>query len=481
LRLDYLAENELEPALPLLRGWLNSSDPAAILTFRPSEQGGHTVADLDARRRFWTSLASLSGQAWFDMELDLVFSFAAEPRTVEPSINWNRVICSHHDFTGVPSELEQIYQRMAATPARVLKIAVRADDATDCLPVFRLLERAQREGREMIAIAMGQSGIMTRILGPSRGSFLTYGAIDDSGASAPGQLTARKLRDVYRIDKLDQQTEVIGLLGNPVGHSLSPQIHNAAFDAAGVNAVYIPFEVRDADQFMRRMADPHWRELDWNLRGLSVTAPHKSVVMKSLDWIEPTAKAVGAVNTIVIQDHEMRGYNTDASGFLAPLKQKFGSLRGARCAIIGAGGGARAAWWALRGEGAEVVLFVRDASKTEDVSAQFEVECCPISAASFNGFEVVVNATPLGTRGALEEQTLATAEQFRGVRLAYDLVYNPLETRFLREAQTAGCATLGGIEMLLAQAVEQFKIWIGKDPDVEVMRAAALRGLEFKL
>jgi 3-dehydroquinate dehydratase/shikimate dehydrogenase len=333
----------------------------------------------------------------------------------------------------------------------------------------------------MIAIAMGQSGIMTRILGPSRGSFLTYGPIDDEGASAPGQLTANTLRDVYRIDKLDRQTEVIGLLGNPVGHSLSPQIHNAAFHAAGVNAVYIPFEVRDVDQFMRRMADPRSRELDWNLRGLSVTAPHKSLVMKSLDSIEPTAKAIGAVNTIGIRDDEVRGYNTDAAGFLTPLKQKFGSLRGARCAIIGAGGGARAALWALRSEGAEVALFVRDASKTDNASSEFEVESYPISAASFNGFDVVVNATPLGTRGALEEQTLATAEQFRGVRLAYDLVYNPLETRFLREARAAGCGTLGGIEMLLAQAVEQFKIWIGKDPDVEVMRAAALRGLEFKL
>jgi 3-dehydroquinate dehydratase/shikimate dehydrogenase len=481
LRLDYLAENEREAALSILKRWLNSSDNAAILTFRPAEQGGHTAADLDTRRRFWTSLISLSGQAWFDMELDLVLNFADEPQTEDRSIDWSRVICSHHDFTGIPSQLDQLYQRMAATPARILKIAVRADDAPDCLPVFRLVERAQREGREMIAIAMGQSGIMTRILGPSRGSFLTYGAIDDEGASAPGQLTARKLRDVYRIDKLVQQTEVIGLLGNPVGHSLSPQIHNAAFHAAGVNAVYIPFEVRDVDQFMRRMADPRSRELDWNLRGLSVTAPHKSLVMKSLDWIEPTAKAIGAVNTIGIRDDEMCGYNTDAAGFLAPLKQKFGSLRGARCAIIGAGGGARAALWALRSEGAEVTLFVRDASKTENEPSEFEVESYPISAASFNGFDVVVNATPLGTRGALEEQTLATAEQFRGVRLAYDLVYNPLETRFLREARAAGCGTLGGIEMLLAQAVEQFKIWVGKDPDVEVMRAVALRGLEFKL
>ena len=224
--------------------------------------------------------------AFIDLELDLVLSFAAERSLGESWIDWSRVICSHHDFGGVPSDLDQIYERMAATPARILKIAVQADDATDCLPIFRLLERAQREGREMIAIAMGQAGVMTRILGPSRGSFLTYGSLDDESATAPGQLTARELREVYRIDQIDQQTEVIGIIGKPVGHSLSPHIHNAAFETAGVNAVYIPFEVGDAVQFMRRMAHPRSRELEWNLRGLSVTAPHKSAVMNSLDWID---------------------------------------------------------------------------------------------------------------------------------------------------------------------------------------------------
>lgn len=474
LRLDYLADNESKPALALLRDYFENAGPPMILTFRPAEQGGHTNSDPDARGRFWTALINTSGRALLDLELDLVLRFAAEAQTGEPAIDWSRVICSHHDFTGVPSGLDELYQRMAATPARILKIAVQANDATDCLPVFRLLERAKREGREMIAIAMGPSGIMTRILGPSRGSFLTYGSLDDASANAPGQLTAKKLREVYRIDKINQQTEVIGLIGNPVGHSLSPQIHNAAFEAAGINAVYIPFEVHDVDQFMRRMADPRSRELEWHLRGLSVTAPHKSAVMKSLDWIEPTAKAIGAVNTILIRSDQMRGYNTDAAGFLGPLRQKFGSLRGARCAIIGAGGGARASLWALRSEGAEVALFVRDASKARSASAEFEVEASTLSSASFKGFDVVVNATPIGTRGALEDQTLATAEQLRGVRLAYDLVYNPLETRFLREARAAGCETLGGLEMLLAQAVEQFKLWIGKDPDVEVMRTEAL-------
>ena len=478
LRLDYLAEDEREPALTYLKAWLSRGEKEVILTFRSAEQGGQTTFDQNTRLRFWTSLINLSGSALFDLELDLVLDFAAEARTEELRIDWSRVICSHHDFGGVPSDLDQIYGRLADTPARILKIAVQACDATDCLPIFKLLERAQREGRELIAIAMGQAGIMTRILGGSRGSFLTYGSLDDESATAPGQLTAKKLRDVYRIDQINLETEVIGLLGNPVGHSLSPQIHNAAFQAAGVKAVYVPFEMHELDQFIGRMARPRSRELEWNLRGLSVTAPHKSAVMKSLDWIEPTAQSIGAVNTILITSDEMRGYNTDAAGFLAPLRQKFGALRGARCAIIGAGGGARAALWALRGEGAEVALFVRDVGRTGGGLAEFEVDSHSLSSACFDGFDVVVNATPLGTRGALEDQTLATVDQFRGVRLAYDLVYNPLETRFLREARAAGCETLGGIEMLLAQAVEQFKLWIGKDPDVEVMRTAALQALE---
>ena len=482
LRLDCLPDNELEVATPSLAGFLKMTSVPTILTLRSAEQGGHTSADYEARRRFWSSLKNLPGNSLIDLELDLLRHLLAPPSNAASWIDWSRVICSHHDFGGVPVDLDKIYERMAATPARILKIAVQADDATDCLPIFRLLERARREGREMIAIAMGQAGIMTRILGPSRGSFLTYGSLDDAGATAPGQLTARDMRDVFRIDRIDQETEVIGLIGEPVGHSLSPHIHNAAFAAGQVNAVYISFEVKNAIQFMHRMAHPQSRELDWNLRGLSVTAPHKSVVLNCLDWVDPAAKEIGAVNTILIQKDELHGYNTDAAGFIEPLRRKLGSLKDARCAIIGAGGAARAALWALRNEGAQAALFVRDPDKARPVSEEFEIDFHQLSGASFDGFDILVNATPLGTRGDREPDTAATADQFRGVRLAYDLVYNPVETRFLREARAAGCETLGGIEMLLAQAVEQFKLWrsklwIAKEPDLEVMRAAALRGL----
>ena len=473
VRLDYIDKDEHQAVFQFLQHQLSGEHPPMILTYRPVEEGGQTAADYEARRVFWTAIKKLSDSALIDLELDLAEGLAAE----KAALDWNRVICSHHDFRAVPPDLDQIYERMVATPAGFVKIAVQANDATDCLPIFHLLERARREGREIIALAMGQAGIMTRILGPSRGSFVTYGAFDSDSATAPGQVTARELREVYRIDKINQQTDVIGLVGTPVRHSLSPQIHNAAFEASGVNAVYIPFDVRDAGQFMCRLAHPLSRELNWNLRGLSITAPHKSAVIEFLDWIDPAAKEIGAVNTIIARGDELHGYNTDAAGFIEPLKRKFGTVQGARCAIVGAGGGARAALWALRNQGANATVFVRDPDKARLVSEEFSIETRLVSAASFAGFDLVVNATPLGTRGVYEDETVATADQLRGVRLAYDLVYNPLETQFLREARAAGCETLGGIEMLLAQAVEQFKIWIGDEPDTDVMRTAALRAL----
>jgi 3-dehydroquinate dehydratase / shikimate dehydrogenase len=477
LRLDCLADRELQQAALSLAGILKSSSVPKILTLRSAEQGGHTAADHETRRRFWASLRGLPENCLIDLELDLVLDFAARSSATESEMDWSRVICSCHDFAGIPADLEGLYERMAATPARILKIAVQTEDASDCLSVFHLLDRAQREGRELIAIGMGQPGVMTRILGPSRGSVLTYGSIDDAGATAPGQLTADELRHVLRIDSIDRETEIMGLVGNPVRHSLSQHIHNAAFAAGQINAVYIPFEVVKATSFIRRLVHPRSRELDWNLRGLSVTAPHKSVVMDCLDWIDPPAREIGAVNTIVVQEERLCGYNTDALGFIEPLRRKFGPLRDARCAVIGAGGSARAALWALRREGAQTALFVRDPGSANPLAEEFKTICRPLSSASFAGFDILINATPQGTRGDREEETTVTAEQFRGVRLAYDLVYNPAETRFMREARAAGSEALGGIEMLLAQAVEQFKLWTGNDPDLAEMRSAALRAL----
>lgn len=452
LRLDCLQDLDFE-----IETLVNKLSRRLILTFRPAEQGGYRILGLPEREAFWSK--NSKANLLCDIEADLVLT---------SSFDWPRVIVSHHDFSGVPHDLEKIYERLAATPARIVKIAVHANDITDCIRVFHLLDRATSEQRELIAIAMGNAGIATRILGPSRGAYLTYGSLEDDSATAPGQVNARALRSVYRIDEIDRETMVCGLVGLPVMHSVSPHMHNAAFATAGVNGVYLPFEVRDVEAFVRRMIHPRTRELDWNVRGLSITAPHKSSVMGLLDWIAPEAQEIGAVNTVVIENHGLHGYNTDVYGLIEPVRELLGSLKNLSVAVIGAGGAARAAVWALRRDGARVTLFARNRMKGGLLAEAFGVSCEPLATASFRGYDVVINATP---------ESPATADQLAGAGLVYDLIYNPIETQFLKEARAAGCQTLGGLKMLVAQARLQFELWNGKSPPATVMHDAAAAAL----
>ncbi|HKP73373.1 MAG TPA: type I 3-dehydroquinate dehydratase, partial [Pyrinomonadaceae bacterium] len=338
LRLDCLEDDaQLEHAMRELHALIGSRAQDVILTLRPPEQGGSRELDAARRLRFWSENFSPGSEvaAYADLELDLVALLEVRERGgARRLINWNKVICSHHDFACASDDLESIFTRMLGTPARILKLAVRARDITDCLAIFRLLERARSAGREMIAVAMGEAGLVTRILAPSRGAFLTYGALTREQATAPGQVTAADLRELYRLHTIDARTEVFGLVGSPVAHSLSPHMHNAAFGARGLNAVYVPFDVSDVSAFVRRMARPETRELQWNLRGFSVTAPHKSAIVGQLDWVEPPAVEMGAVNTVVVEGSELRGYNTDALAALAPLEGLL-ELEGARVAVVG--------------------------------------------------------------------------------------------------------------------------------------------------
>ena len=487
LRLDCLDAAQLEAATPEILNAMKSCPRPFIITLRPAEQGGKRALDLGMRLSFRAGDSSLHQQAcssenFADIELDLAVRLmkreeaSGGDRSNDVTLDWTHVICSHHDFTGVPSDLEEIYERMSQTPARILKIAVRADEVTDCIPVFGLLDRAQRDGREMIAIAMGEAGIMTRVLAPARGAFLTYGSIDEKGATAPGQVSAADLRDLYRIDSINEETKITGLVGTPTAHSVSPHMHNAAFAACGVNGVYLPFEVRDVGEFMRRMVHPRSREFEWNLCGLSVTAPHKRAAMKYLDWIDPIAEKIGAVNTILVKDGTLHGYNTDAAASLAPLEGVV-DLSGANVAVIGAGGAARAVLWRLREVHARATVFARDVARAAKTASDFNARCESLDGARFANFfakfDVVINTTPLGTDGQSVNETPATAQELRGARIAYDLVYNPPTTRFMREAHEAGCQVFGGLPMLVAQAAAQFKLWTNCDAPLNVMHTAA--------
>ena len=294
LRLDFLAADALPSVIAALSVRAAQITKPLILTFRPREQGGRRDVSLSERQTFWRSLPPklLAAMAYADFELDLVESFAAAP----PPIPWEKVICSQHDFTGMPADLPARYERMARTPAAVVKIAAQADRIDDCLPIFELIAHAQNS-KPVIALAMGLPGLATRVLALARGAMLTFGALRRGAESASGQPTADELRRLYRVHQLSSASTILGIIGWPVAHSRSPLMHNTALAQLGIDAVYLPFEVADAGDFVRDFVRPATRRIDWRMRGLSVTIPHKLSIMPHLDFIDATARAVGAVNT----------------------------------------------------------------------------------------------------------------------------------------------------------------------------------------
>ena len=481
LRLDYLEVAELPAVLAWLAEQGGSLEAALVLTFRPREQGGHRDVTLGERQDFWRTLApEIIGRADFvDFEFDLVESLSPEV----PVVAWDKVICSWHDFGGMPEDLVARYDRMAATPAAVVKIAALANRIGDSLKIFELLRHA-RGKKPVIALGMGLAGISTRVLGLSRGALLTFAALRRGAESAAGQPTVADLMDLYRVRSLTEATPVFGVIGNPVGHSRSPRIHNSALAALNCDGVYLPLPVEDLDSFVRDFVRPASRRIDWKLRGLSVTIPHKLAIMAHLDRIDETARLIGAVNTVVVEGDELHGYNTDVTGAMTPLEARIelsgagagagagGAVAGARVAVIGAGGSARAICHGLRMRGAEITLYARDTAKAEVLAAEFGAKVAPL--ASFAGnVDVVINCTPLGMHGHSEGQSPLPAASLRGVRLVYDLIYTPEETQLLADARAAGCQTLGGLAMLVGQAAEQFRLWTGLTAPIDVMWEAA--------
>jgi len=435
-----------------------------LATFRADDQGGHGNKTFADRKEFWRSVQR---EFWgVDLEEDVF----------DTSEGWDNRIISQHDFDGVPSDLTSIYERLSASDAEIVKLAVTADDITDGISVWKLLEQAKVEKKQIIPIAMGDAGKWTRILGLAYGAFLTYASLGTGGETAPGQVTAKDLVEVYRAKELDEDTQVFGVLGEPIAQSMSPYMHNPAFAERGLNAVFVSFLVKNIDEFVRRMVKPESREVEFNFGGFSVTMPHKQSIIKHLDTLDATAKAIGAVNTVKITDGKLTGYNTDAHGFITPLKAKFGEVRDTRIAVFGAGGAARACVYALKEEGAEVTVFARDKQKGRAFADEFDVGFIEFpneskeTKGSLSDFDILVDTTPLGMKGDRENDSLFNADQLDGLKFVYDLVTKASDTPILREAHSIGIPTLGGLEMLIAQGAKQFEIWTGTPAPVELMR-----------
>ncbi|QQS45096.1 MAG: shikimate dehydrogenase [Acidobacteriota bacterium] len=464
LRLDYLSPEDISQALAELPAHLDAWKKPVILTFRPSEQGGMRILSLEERLEFWRGLPRAVAEriAFADLELDLV-----EALRGEAVIPWEKVICSRHDFERTPEDLPELIERMLKTPAGVIKIAAKCNLITDCVRIFEVIDRVGKH-RQVIALGMGMAGLATRVLALSRGALLTFAALTRGAESAPGQPTVEDLRNLYRADRLDRETEIYGVIGNPVAHSLSPRMHNAALRSLGRNGVYLPMEVEDIDSFINRMVRPETRMIVWNLRGLSVTIPHKLAVMKHLDFIDPIAGRIGAVNTIAVRGDGLHGFNTDVTGAMRPLEDLI-DVKGRKVAVLGAGGSARAICYGLSQRGADVTIHARNESKARALADEFGVRTAPLE-----GFKpeasIIINCTPIGMHGHSEGESPIPAADLGGVDLVYDLIYTPQRTKLIEQAESAGCRTLGGLAMLVSQAAEQFQIWTREIPPVGIMR-----------
>lgn len=458
LRLDYIQ------GTVQLQRLLKDRPTPVIVTCRRSEDGGRWEHSED-QRMVLLRTAIVEGAEYVDLE----GSVAARV----PRYGKTKRIVSHHDFSRTPPDLAHLHRRLAAMDADIVKIATMANHPTDNL---RMLEMVQAARVPTVGICMGEIGVPTRILAGRAGAPFTYATFNEDRLLAPGQIGWRQMRDIYRYDSITRATRIYGVVADPVAHSLSPVVHNAALAAAGIDAVYLPFRVPAAqiDEFMA-----HARR--WPLAGLSVTIPHKEAVLRHCDRSDDLVKSIGAANTLAFGPQGCAASNTDAfaaaeslEAVLAEQDQAAGSGAVKTILVLGAGGAARAVAFAMRGRGFDVTITSRTLDRARKIAGDVNCKAVDWSHRYRVPYDCIVNATPVGMHPNVDE-TPYDRQHLRSYMVVFDTVYNPENTLFVKEARSIGCRIVTGVDMFVRQAAVQHRIWHGVEPPPGVMREALKR------
>ena len=467
-RLDSL--NHPSAAIPKLKSFLTANPQVtAIGTCRRKPNGGNFAGSLSEELSILQK-AARAGCKIIDLEVESAEE--ASPAQFEKFRSalhaaGAALLVSFHDFSKTRN-LDHAADRIADFAPDYVKVVSTAQSLSDNLAILRLIEHRSTSSR-ILGIAMGEEGLVSRVLGPREGSAFTFASLEDGSETAPGQVSAHTLRALYRADKLNAETRIFGVAGNPITHSLSPLMHNTAFRRERVNAVLLPLKTRTAADLMALM-------IELPMSGAAVTMPLKLEVLPYLDQIDPLAKRIGAVNTLrVSADGKLSGYNTDVYGVVNPLAKRI-KLKGARIAILGAGGAARAAVFGLIDAGAEVFIVNRTHENAVALARAAKARALKHSLLAKHSFDAILNSTPCGMKGAKEPLPLAENELNAG--LVFDMVYNPLETPLLKLAKSRGIPVINGLEMFVQQGARQFEIWTGKTPPEAEMRRVVERELK---
>jgi 3-dehydroquinate dehydratase/shikimate dehydrogenase len=461
-RLDYLTQPAA--ALPKLKHFLDLHPEATVIaTCRRAVNGGKFKGSVQAQLDILMKAAAAGFQL-----VDIEIQSAQGLKRDQLNVLKDRVgvILSFHDFK-TTKKLEERFAEISESPADFYKVVTTATSLYDNVVMMKFLQTHSGK-HDMVGLCMGEQGIISRVLGVRAGSIFTFASAARGEETAPGQVTASELRDTYRIDIVEASTQVYGVAGDPISHSLSPVMMNAAFRRETVNAVYLGLQAKNIRDLLACVNDIP-------IRGMSVTMPFKQEIVPLLSNSDPLTRQIGACNTVVrSQDGKLYGFNTDVAGILGPLEQRM-NLLGKRILVIGAGGAARAAVFGLKSRNAEVFVVNRTPERAQALARQAKAKYVKRADIPKLSFDVIVNATPLGMNGnrqsPLEEKEL-------NAQYIFDLVYSPAETKLIKMAKAKGLHTIPGIEMFVQQGARQFEIWTGKPAPVAEMIYVVSKALE---
>ncbi|KAL6842149.1 hypothetical protein ACP4OV_028128 [Aristida adscensionis] len=476
LRLDRLAGFAPRRDLPVL---LAEPRPLpALVTYRPKWEGGEYEGE-DESRFEALMLAMELGAEYVDIELKVADKFMKLVSGKKPEKC--KLIVSSHNYENTPSaeELGNLVAQIQATGADIVKIATTATEIVDVARMFQILVHCQEKQVPMIGLVMNDRGFISRVLCPKYGAYLTFGSLEKGKESAPAQPTAADLINLYNIRQIGPDTKVFGIIGKPVGHSKSPILHNEAFRSVGFNAVYVPFLVDDLAKFLSTYSSP-------DFAGFSCTIPHKEAAVRCCDEVDPIARDIGAVNTIVRRSNgKLVGYNTDYVGAISAIEDgirasqstdpTISPLAGRLFVVIGAGGAGKALAYGAKEKGARVVIANRTFARAQELANLIGGPALTLEdLENYHPEEgmILANTTAIGMHPNVNETPLSK-HALKSYAVVFDAVYTPKETRLLREAAECGATVVSGLEMFIRQAMGQFEHFTGMPVDDGNFRAIA--------
>jgi 3-dehydroquinate dehydratase/shikimate dehydrogenase len=459
LRLDYI-----QSAVNLSR--LLPERPCPVVVTIRRERDGGKWAHSEEKRQMLIRQAIVAGCDYIDLEEDIAGKV--------PRFGKTKRIISYHDFAETPEDLEGLHARLAQHDPDVVKIATQVNHPHDNLRLMRLCKNANVP---TVAIGMGEIGTPSRVLCKRFGAPFTYASLSAEKVLAPGQLSYQQMKEVYRYEQINEETEIYGVIADPVAQSLSPLIHNAGFAQLKQNKVYLPFRV-SSDQLPSFLADC----AELGVKGLSVTIPHKEEILKHIAKADEATQRIGACNTVLFRPEGAMGYNTDYRAAMACIDQVFGgdennpALSGRTMLVLGAGGVSRALVYGLRRRGADVVIASRTDEKAEQLAAMFQARAVSWDNRHTIRAALLVNGTPVGMHPVVNETPFDHRHLFHDT-VVFDTVYNPEQTLLIKQAREAGSHTITGIDMFVGQAALQFKLFTGQMAPLELMRQVIRRAI----